>query len=243
MKTNIVICRRKRRPARDRLVLATLALGLLVWSFPAAAAESASFRLYDSSPNQSDPSPSGSDSFSLDESGVTWTVFPVASTSFQIVTAPPSSASSSSVSSAAAPADAGSSSAPSQPAGGRRLRPAPAPLHPAPFEPPAASSSSRASAISVQPDDETFDADVESEDVVYGDGGQRELFDTLHPAGCTDPSCVGGRSWMFGGVGRAGALPTSWPLFIGALCAALQVLLLLRIFRPRSCPRVSRRIR
>ncbi len=91
---------------------------LLLVSEGVFAAESASFLLYDSFPNVSDTSPSDSDSFVLDESGVTWVAQPVASTSFQIVTSPPVVASSSLSSTSSAEASSESSAPPAS--GGRR---------------------------------------------------------------------------------------------------------------------------
>jgi hypothetical protein len=53
------------------------------------AAESTSFRLYTGHPNDADGGPKQSGSFKLNEGKMTWRKLPLASTSFQLVTAPP----------------------------------------------------------------------------------------------------------------------------------------------------------
>lgn len=53
------------------------------------AAESSSFRLYTGSPNDADGGPKQSGSFRLNEGKMTWRQLPLASTNFQLVTAPP----------------------------------------------------------------------------------------------------------------------------------------------------------
>ncbi|PIR52827.1 hypothetical protein COU76_04235 [Candidatus Peregrinibacteria bacterium CG10_big_fil_rev_8_21_14_0_10_49_10] len=55
----------------------------------AIAAESTSFRLYTEFPGTADGGAKTSGSFSLNEGGMTWKSVPLASTSFQIVSAPP----------------------------------------------------------------------------------------------------------------------------------------------------------
>ncbi len=111
-----------------RIGVAVVILGM-VFSVPcASAAESASFRLYDSFPNVSDPAPDASDSFQMNENGVTWFVQPLSGSNFQIVLAPPAvSSSTSSVSSVS------TSSVPtaSPSTGGHRGKRMPPVLHPA----------------------------------------------------------------------------------------------------------------
>ncbi|MFH0770985.1 MAG: hypothetical protein V1926_06490 [Candidatus Peregrinibacteria bacterium] len=60
------------------------------------AEESASYRLYQEAPNYAVRAPAASPSYLLNENGVTWIALPVASFHYQIVTAPPASASSAS---------------------------------------------------------------------------------------------------------------------------------------------------
>jgi len=193
----------------------------------ASAAESASFRLYDSFPNVSNPAPDASDSFLMNENGVTWVAQPVVSTSFQIVTAPPSS-SSSSLSSSAGSMEASSSSARPQP-GGRRPCAAPSPLHPAPVEPSSASSSSSTSA-GVMPYDDDGLPDEEEEDFGYEDEGQRMPFDGFHAADDTGVRPPYDGLWRYGGSVRFGVLCTPWS-WLGIVCAALEVLLVLLALR------------
>ena len=72
----------------------SVALVLIVPMF-ASGAESSSFKMY-SNLDESDATPLGSSSYTLDEGGGTWTAFPLTGNTFQIVTAPPASSSSSS---------------------------------------------------------------------------------------------------------------------------------------------------
>lgn len=80
------------------------------------AAESASFQLFGTFPNETTESPAASTSFTLNEGGTTWTGKPLVGTSFQIVTAPPASSSSSAASSSS------EAEGPTQGGGGRRGR-------------------------------------------------------------------------------------------------------------------------
>lgn len=57
-----------------------------------SAEESTSFKLYHEAPQYGERGPTESDSFKLNEDGVTWSAKPLASDSFQIVTAPPTAA-------------------------------------------------------------------------------------------------------------------------------------------------------
>lgn len=199
----------------------------MVSSVPiASAAESASFRLYDSFPNVSNPAPDASDSFLMNENGVTWVAQPVVSTSFQIVTAPPSF-SSSSLSSSAGSMEAISSSARPQP-GGRRPRAAPSPLHPAPVGPSSASSSSSTSA-GVMPFDDGL-PDEEEGDLGYEDEGQRMPFDGFHAADDTGVRPPFDGLWRYGGSVRFEALHMTWS-WLGIVNASLEVLLVLLALR------------
>lgn len=62
---------------------------VVLFAGQAWAAESASFRLYTEHPNDADGGPKQSTSFKMDEGKMTWRKFPLVSTSFQLVTAPP----------------------------------------------------------------------------------------------------------------------------------------------------------
>ena len=112
-----------------------VAISILTTLLPltAIAAESASFRLYPAIPGESDTGPQTSGSFSLNENGSTWIKLPLVSTSFQLVTAPPTP-SASSVSSAASSSSAATITAKGGGRGSRRQGGGP-PRHAAPDEP------------------------------------------------------------------------------------------------------------
>lgn len=86
-----------------------MALVLTASPQQAHAAESTSFKLYNTNPNYASGGPKDSDSFQMNEDGATFVAQPTTSTNYQIVTAPPvsSSSSSSSTSSSEESADTG----------------------------------------------------------------------------------------------------------------------------------------
>ena len=214
---------------------------------PALALESPSYRLYDSLPNYgSNGTPDTSANYLLNENGVTWFGQPIVSTNYQLVTAPPAAQSSSSSSGYSSRV----SSEANRPSGGHRgTRPVP-PQHPSAGK--SSSVSSVRSLSSSRPSSAAFSAVSSS-----------SVFGVIAPsipctseaariAGCTEqhPSapCLGGncqcdRSWSFGGM--CVVVPFSTWSWFGLLCALIEVLLLLRIFRPCSarpspCSRASR---
>jgi len=68
-----------------------LSLLLMVGLVPyVAAEESTSYRLYHESPNYAERGPAASSSYKMNEDGVAWLSYPLASSSYQVVTAPPS---------------------------------------------------------------------------------------------------------------------------------------------------------
>jgi len=64
----------------------------LTFSPSVQAEQSASFQLYHETPNYAQRGSADSDSFQMNEDGVTWTAMPLTGSNFQIVTAPPAAA-------------------------------------------------------------------------------------------------------------------------------------------------------
>jgi len=224
-------------PLLSRLLLTlgggAIAVCLLASVTVAHASESASFRLYDTIPNDGSLGGAASETFLLNENGVTWVAKPVTSAHFQIVTAPPvSSSSASSVSSAVSSA---SSPAASHPSGGHRGKRTPPALHPSAGQrssssfssSPASSSASTAagssSASSILLPVAPFTPDV-TEPV--------PCLEPLHPSASCGDHCQCERPWSFGGM--CVAVSRSLWSWLGIVCAAIEVLLLLRIFRHRA---------
>lgn len=243
MKTKTVISRHTRM-LKVALWAFLLAGTVFVHPLPAFALESASYRLYDTLPSYG--TPGGGDtsaSYLLNENGITWTQLPIASTNYQIVTAPPSVSSSSSSESSSAGSSVSSVSHP--PAGGRRPRPPIPPMHPAPGK----RSSSSSSRPVVSPK-----ASSSSQGILPVPGVQPGIPGALCPsspprrsrttwlrpaAPCSGPECQCERPWTFGGMCVAAAR-RFFP-WLGLLCAILEILLLWRIFRPRSHPSLRHR--
>jgi hypothetical protein len=99
-----------------------LLIGLLLAPVAVLAAESASFLLYDEVPNYAERTAKTSDSFQLNEDGMSWFALPAQSQNFVIVTAPPAQSSASSAVSTVASSSA-TSVTPTPDGGGRRSRP------------------------------------------------------------------------------------------------------------------------
>lgn len=113
-------------------ILASVSACTLMLLVPCAvtAAESTSYRLYENN-DAADSISLGSNSFTLNEAGETWTALPITSSNFQIVTAPPAqqsseSSSSTTTSSSSASEDTGGGGA----GGGRGNRGEPGPSMP-----------------------------------------------------------------------------------------------------------------
>ena len=102
------------------IIITTFVVGfaVLVPLQSAEAAASTSFRLYTGSPNDADGGAKDSTNFKVNEDRMTWRAFPLASTSFQMVTAPPTGGSSGGGSSSGG--GGGSSGSSSGGGGGRR---------------------------------------------------------------------------------------------------------------------------
>ena len=102
--------------------LAIMSAIVLVIALPqvAEAADSTSYRLYDTLSDVSDQAPLASDSYTLDEGGGTWTDQPIAGSTFQIVTGGPVQASSSSSVSSSDSSSEQSENDPEESAGGGR---------------------------------------------------------------------------------------------------------------------------
>ena len=83
-------------------IVLTLAGSAVPPSSSVLAAESASYILYDETPNYAQRGPSASEHYLLNEDGLTWVALPVVSPHFQIVSGPPSAISSSSSSNSSA---------------------------------------------------------------------------------------------------------------------------------------------
>jgi len=202
-----------------------MSLGILFFGSSASAAESASFKMYDSFPNVSNPGTESSDSFLMNENSVTWVAQPVVSTHFQIVTAPP--VSSSSVSSVSSGVSTSSVSSTSPSAGGHRGNRIPPVLHPSAEQ--GSSSSSFASSI-------PFISSASSASSVLGVllppvasvSGITEspCVKPLHPsASCTEDLCQCEQPWSIGGL--CVAVSRSLWSRTGIIYPAIQTVLLL----------------
>lgn len=236
MKTNIVIS-----GSASLLLRALCCLSIFsgAWIQPiigstAFAAQSPSFRLYDSVPNVGTPSPDVSASFLMNENGVTWVAQPVTSSHFMIVTGPlvggsgPHSSASSSV-----PASGGVSSSSSsvRPSGGHRGNRIPPALHPSAAGSSASSSRAPAGVVSSAASSSLSDG-VSHSSVGFGAGGSAALSSAQirHPSvTCAGRDCLSDRPWSFGGIFVW--VPVTLRSWIGLLCAAMQVFLLLFFVR------------
>lgn len=102
-------------------ILALVSTCSLLLAVPSSvnAAESATYTLYENTETV-DSVTLGSDSFSLNEAGETWTAFPLKSTTFQVVTAPPTQESESSSSASSTASSQSADTSAEQPSGGHR---------------------------------------------------------------------------------------------------------------------------
>lgn len=222
-----------------RLGVVVMTLGILLYGSSVSAAESASFQLYDSFPNLSNQGPDRSNVFLLNENGVTWVAQPVASTHFQIVTAPP--VSSSSVSSVSSGVSTSSVPSTSPSAGGHRGNRIPPVLHPSAGQSSSASfasspeASSAATAASSDSDSSvSFSGDqlpsapfvADSIQPPYGRDG---LSGALRPsAPCVDDKCQCASSRFFENM--CVGIPASLRSRSGIVHTVIQAFLLLLFF-------------